>query len=974
MHESLSVYTTPVFLFRAVPCRLSHSLHLSPLVCVCVMSLYKACEQGNLDKVKELIIKGGQDINKADEWGWRPLMLAASWGHAHVAKELINNSANVHLKGPFDRTALHWAAYRGRAELVQVLQINGAGLNDLDKGGRTPLMHAAEWGHDEVVLELIRAGADLMVVDEQQQNALHIACKAGHVGVVRLLIQAGIHINAFDKQKFTPLMLAAEGKHRSIVEALVKAGAFVNVKKPSGKTAILMTSSYDLMKLMAVDVPGLSIEDRTHILWYACNIGDSRMVESIVQAGCSLDKLNEGVSPLMEAVKHGYDEITKELILGGCKVDLPDRTGKDWTALHYAAEYNRVSSAALLVEAGASVAVLDKDSHTSSNMGSKEFQETLTATPSFTTKRSIAVLGDAGSGKSTLISALQAESKGHWKKFTDKFTKVQDVTRPTAGVAPVPFASRKYGDTLFYDFAGESKYRGPHQSLLEAMLYNPKTSMILLVVVKANEEEGNVMQQLLRWLQPIALATSVVTPQVIVIGSFLDMGKSKGDAAKKLQRCVQQVQKDINIQVVADFMMDCRYLRSEAIPQLRHCIQASPPPSPQPSDLSYSLSWVVSKIRSSIPAHALPLHKLVAWVDDMKADLPRNLPPLEEVCQDLSAAGYALFLPNERDPSHSWLILDLPAILHDVYGTLFSGSQGKVSEFGLLHCSQLAELFPKLDLEMIQDVLISLGVCIRIDPTLVQRELFELAVSAEGDKWLFFPALVTAQPPEVFSEVDDPQTFQWACWQLRTAEKHCISERLLHAIILHLAESHIFSSKESPSACQNSCRFSENGLSWRSTEDVDVAVTISGNNTIQVIGRGNTGSGKLYQYLSTVTREVVGTVTQLTPKLDAMAYLIHVQKDFIPLQKMQTFPAESTYPMSSIVSCVSSSSDQEQVVASLGDDGPAQQVNLVDLFDGWIPTLDVVDNMVYKRDVQIGEYIMGIVSTPVRLAHLFGRS
>ena len=920
------------------------------------MSLHKACEQGNLDKVKEIIIKGGQDINKVDKWGWRPLMLAASWGHAHVAKELINNSVDVHLKGPIGRTALHWAAYRGRGEVVQVLRANGAGLNEVDKGGQTPLMHAAEWGHDEVVIELVRAGADLMAVDEQEQNALHIACKAGHVGVVRLLIQAGIHVNAFDKQKQTPLMLAVEGKYRSVVAALVEAGAFVNVKKPSGKTAILMTTSYDLMQLMAIDVPGLSIEDRTHILWYACNIGDVRMVDAVIRAGCSLDKLNEGVSPLMEAVKHGYDEITKKLILGGCKVDLRDSTDKGRSALHYAAEYNHVSSAALLVEAGANVTALDKDSRTPLDMGSKEFQETLNTTPSFTAKRSIAVIGDAGSGKSSLISALQVESKGHWKKFTDKFTKVQDVTHPTTGVVPVEFASRKYGDTLFYDFAGEPRYRGPHQALLEAMLYNPRTSMVLLLVVKCDEEEGSVLQQLLRWLQPMALSNSVVTPQVIVVGSFSDMSKSKGDVAKKLQRCLQKVQKDVNVHILADFTMDCRYLRTEAIPQLRHCIQGSPPPSPQPADLSYSLSWVVSKMRSSIQAHALPLHKLATWVDDTKDDLPTNMPPLEEVCQDISAAGYSLFLPNKCDPSHSWLILDLPALLHDVYGTLFRGSQGKVNQFGLLHCSQLTKLFPQLDPEMIQEVLIRLGFCIKIDPALMRKEVFELPVNAEGGKWLFFPALVMAPPPESFPEVkeDDPQRLQWVCWQLRAAEEHCIAERLLHAIILRLAESHIFTNKESPSACQNSCRFSENGLSWRSTVGVDVAVAADGNNMVQVIGRGDTETGKLYRYISTVTQDVVGTITELAPKLDAMACLIRLQKDFPPSLKVQAFPAKSAYPVSSVVSCVTSGT--EQTATSLGDDGPPEPVDLVDLFGSWSPTVDVLDNMDYRREVYNGEH------------------
>ena len=71
---------------------------------------------------------------------------------------------------------------------------------------------------------------------------------------------------------------------------------------------------------------------------------------------------------------------------------------------------------------------------------------------------------------------------------------------------------------------------------------------------------------------------------------------------------------------------------------------------------------------------------------------------------------------------------DLPVLLHDVYGTLFGVSQSKVNKFGLLHCSELVTLFPRLDPAMLKEVLISLEFCIQINPLLLKEELLQLTI------------------------------------------------------------------------------------------------------------------------------------------------------------------------------------------------------------------------------------------------------
>ena len=131
----------------------------------------------------------------------------------------------------------------------------------------------------------------------------------------------------------------------------------------------------------------------------------------------------------------------------------------------------------------------------------------------------------------------------------------------------------------------------------------------------------------------------------------------------------------MNIQ--GPFLFDCRQSESWGINQLCSFLQVAP--SVYTESLSYNLHWVLVKVRKAFKTKlALQLHEFQTWVQNKQkaGKLPKNLPS-SGVCQDLSAAGHTLFLHNEKHPLQSWLILDLPALLHKVYGTLFSGPRSK---------------------------------------------------------------------------------------------------------------------------------------------------------------------------------------------------------------------------------------------------------------------------------------------------------
>ena len=764
--------------------------------------------------------------------------------------------------------------------------------------------------------------------------ALIDACEEGDLFRVRWLIQEGHNVNtrgrSFDA---TPLIMAAIGGHDQVVEQLIREGAHVNVKDKYQQTALY------------------------HASWSV----HCRVVKTLCAAGADTNVPDQwGATPLMGAARRGSDEIVCELIRAGASVNVATSIG--WlfgglaagsTALHFAAVKNRIKCGVLLMEAGADMTARNKESRSPLGLARGDFLRTIRQAQSFSTKRIVAVIGNAKNGKSTLIAALQAEGNGIFKRITKRFTQVEDIKQRTAGIEAVQFSSRKYGQTLFYDFAGQAVYHGPHQSFLEAILSKPGVFVTLLLLVKATDEEDIIKPQVVRWLQPLALTSVPCTPQVILVGSFLDQVKSKEEATKKLQHCTHLVQEELPFNIQGPCLLDCRKPESEGIRQVCAFFQKTPSLQLNSDTISYNLHWVIAQVRKAFSVPAITLLTFQSWILKNAALLPRNLPPPEEVCYDLTAVGHTLYFPNRQDPSQSWLIVDLQAILHNVYGTLFSRSQGIVSQFGLLHCSQLAELFPIMHQAMIQEVLISLDFCIKVDSRILRDELVKLTAGTEGEGWLYFPALVSAQPPELFLKDADSQHLQWVCWQLRTEEKHLISAHLLQSIILRLASNHVFT-HELPSVKEHCCSVWMNGLSWRSTKGVDIAVQISDSSVIQVVGHGKIGPEKLLRYMSTIVRDVIKTSTQLSLKLKATSYIVHPCTPAM-LESTKAPPFDSLYPVSSIIHCIRAGDDH--VLSRKPAGRLPNQMSLSELFGGWSPSLSVVQDMDFKTEPQSGECV-----------------
>ena len=784
-------------------------------------------------------------------------------------------------------------------------------------------------------LHSVRAGTDCTGLSQAQKNELfRDASRKGDWKAMSNLLKSGSCVSILSKEEREMLLIRAVDEHSQFM----------------GDISVVQALLHNL------DVNILSRNKQEYVFLSACSSGNSIVFDILITNGCNvncyyyLSSVQDARTPLMVAADAGHTELVKKLILAGAWVRMENAYNN--TALHCAAANDHIQCGVLLAEAGASVRTRNKDSFTPLDVAqSAEFVEAINQAASFTTRKTLCIIGNAAGGKSTLIAALQAERNSFLGKIINRFKRVEDRRNRTAGIETIHHYSQRYGEVLFFDFAGQHEYHGPHQMFLESLLSKPGMSMTLLLVVKATEEDEAMLHQLHRWLTPVALmATTASPPQVIVIGSFLDKVKSKNEATARLNKCVVAAKKDLEdspLEIVGSCFLNCRQPQSEGIDQLCRYLEEIPVPEFRATHTQYSLAWVLSQIRASFKAQAVQLQEFSKWTQDNRPNLPQTMPPPEEMCQDLSAAGHALYLPNKEDPPKGWLVLDLPSILHDVYGTLFSQSKDITNEVGLVHCQHLASLFRNLDVDFIQQLLVGLEFCIPVDPSVLKVELSKLTQSKEDSGWLFFPALISVKPPPLSSENLPQLEVHYLCWQLGTSKKHSISARVLQTILLRLAAHFVVKQHDKEGVQQHCCSIWCNGIMWQSRKGVDVTVQITNNRVIWVVGTSDISADKSYHYLSDVISDLLSVFCQLSPNLSAAAYIVHPWKMAALHEDAAIPPSKELFPVEDIRNAIAE--HEEYTLSTKDSSGYSTRLPVSDLFGGWTPSLEDIERILWTQ-------------------------
>ncbi|NXC42317.1 ASZ1 protein, partial [Penelope pileata] len=166
----------------------------------------------------------GIDIECNFQFGWTPLMCAASVADYAVVRLLLDRGANASFE--IGKYTVLMAACAARAseekilKTVEVLLSRNADPNLACRRQMTPLMYAAIKGYPRVVGLLVAHGSHVNAQDENGYSALIWAAHHGHKSVVFRLLELGADKNLQTKDKKTAAELAKINKHLEIYSLL----------------------------------------------------------------------------------------------------------------------------------------------------------------------------------------------------------------------------------------------------------------------------------------------------------------------------------------------------------------------------------------------------------------------------------------------------------------------------------------------------------------------------------------------------------------------------------------------------------------------------------------------------------------------------------------------------------------------------------------------------------------------------------
>ncbi|KAG6610790.1 ankyrin-2 isoform X16 [Phytophthora cinnamomi] len=161
------------------------------------VALRDAITKGNLRGVKRAL-KSGADVERVDERGWTPIMLAAKVGYVAILRLLVTQKRLADFRLAAAKRAKRLAKYIGDAvpaaamrNQVKALRVLlnefKADVNARYLNGIRPLMVTASHGHEDAIKFFLENGADIEAKTEDGITALHLAVLNGTADVVEVL-------------------------------------------------------------------------------------------------------------------------------------------------------------------------------------------------------------------------------------------------------------------------------------------------------------------------------------------------------------------------------------------------------------------------------------------------------------------------------------------------------------------------------------------------------------------------------------------------------------------------------------------------------------------------------------------------------------------------------------------------------------------------------------------------------------------
>ena len=785
------------------------------------------------------------------------LHIACQWGDVDIIKYLLRQRCDTRVqnkRGQSPQTIplnedgdllLHIACQWGDVDIVRYLVCEQhCDTNVQNKNGDSPLHIACYYKAFDCIKFLLQHRCDTKVRNKRGQSPqttplnedgdllLHIACQWGDVDIVRYLVcKQHCDVNIRNKNGDSPLHIACYYKAFDCIKCLLQqrcGTTFQNVMGQSPQT-IPLNKNGDLL------------------LHFACRWGDVDIVRYLVcEQHCDVNIRNKnGDSPLHVAIVSCQPSTALFLLQQEqCRPTLPDSDGN--TPLHLACmkcpnvegntEMLQVARF-LLSSTDLSACVNNAGQIPVELITNYQLIQDISHITECKTKHSIQTyikmffIGNPSTGKSTLVKAITSESSWLWRFLPHWSRRVRHIPIHTAGIIPITFRSKTFGNTVLYDMAGKYEYYTSHAAVIENSVLS--TPPMFVVVVDLSESDDKIMEKLKYWWSFIDnhAAQSIVPPHVILVGSHADVVKARGVSVQEKMSTISSALQGVSssFHFVGQGALDCRDPVSSELDQFCSLVDQSCTALRQTADIDLrchvAYSFLLERFEGRV---ACTLSEIAAQITATGTLLPQSSDDLCHLVESLSDLGIILCIKNYTCVEKSWVILQKEPVLSEVLGTIFAPENFRehrdfARSTGVVPFSRIRQEFSQYDPAMIVDFLTHLEFCFTIDDPEALRRIEGKASKDQTKldlsyKYYFFPALVSIHNPHRVWEQDDSMRYQCG-WYYQCHPDKFLTTRFLHVLILRLAFSFTVglglyhSSHNAPALCRH-CSVWKHGIGW----------------------------------------------------------------------------------------------------------------------------------------------------------------
>ena len=492
------------------------------------------------------------------------------------------------------------------------------------------------------------------------------------------------------------------------------------------------------------------------------------------------------------------------------------------------------------------------------------------------------VLGKSGTGKSTLSKSLQSERKG-FSRFMSRFIKTRNIDQQTAGIIPYEVIRKTLGSVTIFDFAGDKVFYAGHDAVLCNSIANSPS--IILVMVDLRDEKNEFRETLIYWLEFVKNRCTErgPRPHLFLIGSHADQVKDVQEKSQLMKSLVSSSKID-GFTYAGQLILDCRFAESSRMSELYTMLAQSCHTLRSSQALDFdSHCFLVFLLDKFKDRPALTLGDAMAKVEESSKDeiywtflRSRNL---FDICEQLNERGNILFMKYHGNPNNSWIILNKPVLLSHVLGTIFApeGYQQHcriANSMGIVPLSNLVNIFPKFDSNLLTHFLSHMGFCQEVDHRFLPCLQADDVSHSSSERYFLFPGLVQLSTPSDLWQHESSDMECHSGWVLQcSGPGQLFSYRFVQILLLHLFA--IASSDPSAHSQQSKCHVWKNGIAW-SNDGIDTIVEVVDRKTVNFLQRCKQSEKlAMVHFRSTIIRTIFEIKEETCPKVCVQEFIIN---------------------------------------------------------------------------------------------------